>query len=626
MNRIKDYIFDPPSLRLSDITDTMPLWVIVALAIVALVALDLWRLRHHKPLDGPHIRTRRAKFAASHARSIRLARWVKPSRGHQDHTWPLPGATIVSEHLLITGGTGTGKTKRMLLYLIAHRLRQAERSLIVVDPKGEIFGATWDLLGKWSKQPLAYLVSCLPQHSDDHITPINPMLTDETARSFLRASIPGEEDAETSYWDNGAQAMAYKVRAAQILEYGGTDAAMMYDALQDPREMDRLTEKYPEILLGEWGGSQNYRGPHDSNRKTVVAHWGGMELHHIRRILDTGGLWDSGPTWVERTALYLCVSTTEAEAAPNLVRAVVQYLVSEASDGHERGGPKITAIFEEAGTFSPSKQLEIWINLYRGKGLNAAIIAQSRNQFIANIGPYKTESMMTSISGSIYGPTDGVRDAELAEAAAGRVTIPTPKPYESLTLALIVWILSFPLLILSALMDYGPRPKTSGGQNIRGPRELVAAPRYPASYVRRLQDDPAKMRDEPIRRTMRRVKLWLTRDQIMRDGVYLVVSAGKEPYLIDATSAYYPGYRDKLRDFKKRPSIRFGSRARAGAGDEIPRGRTPELKSGERDDAPTLRPSEAPGEPRAESDPVKWCVCGLEHPPHATVCDCGTVI
>lgn len=240
------------------------------------------------------------------------------------------------------------------------------------------------------------------------------------------------------------------------------------------------------------------------------------------------------------------------------------------------------------GKCSPSKQLEIWINLYRGKGLNAAIIAQSRSQFIANIGPYKTESMMTSISGSIYGPTDGVRDAELAEAAAGLVTIPTPKPYQSLTLALIVLILSLPFLILSALMDYGPRPKTSTGQNIHRSRGLVAAPRYPASYMRRLQDDPARMRDEPIRRTMRRIKLWLTRDQIMRDGVYLVVSAHKEPYLIDATSAYYPGYRHKLRDFNKCPSIRFGSRARAsGAGDEIPRGRAPELKSGKRCDVPT---------------------------------------
>ncbi len=79
--------------------------------------------------------------------------------------------------------------------------------------------------------------------------------------------------------------------------------------------------------------------------------------------------------------------------------------------------------------------------------------------------------------------------------------------------------------------------------------------------------------------------------------------------------------------FNKPPSIRFGSHARAGAGGEIPQGRAPKLESGDRDDAPTPRPLEAPGELRAESNPVKWCaICGLEHPPHATVCDCGTAI
>ena len=531
----------------------------------------------------------------------------------------------------------------------------------MIDPKGEIFDLVIPLLGKWSGQPLVYLVSCLERHRDEHINPINPMVDAAAAMSFFRSSVRGEDESqEDSYFDNAGSRMGYQLRTCQIRKYGGTDATRVYDAMNDPRELDRLAEEYPGILT-EWRGSQETRGPHESNRSTFVTAWSGMELHHIRRIFDTRGSWQAGPKWDERTACFLAVSPTEAEQAPGLIRAVVQYAVTAASNAYERGGPKVTAIFEEAGTFSPSKQLEIWINLYRGKGLNAAVITQSRAQFLHNLGEHRTEAMLTSISGTIYGPTSSVRDSEMIEAAAGKTRIRPPRHYVPLIGWALYAVLAIPALILSAFLDYKQKPRSSDNDKSTQ-TDLIQVSRYPAEVVRRMQDDPARMVNQPIRKFVRKLRLWISGEHIMRDGMYLVVQEGATPFVLDSTDAYYPGYADKLRKSDGRPRIRFGQRAQPPG--ELPGGLEKELPPRDQpgDLGPEPKPAEPPGHdgPRISSAPAartksepqrgfsrrgeaegnpdagedrdegsltKWCaVCGVSNPPTATVCDCGTAI
>ena len=636
---------EPSEIDVIGMLDALPVWALAAVLVVVWVLAERTWARSHTKLDGPHIRIKKAKGAKAHARKIRKAYRTKDDP--RQHYWSLPGVDIVSEHLLISGGTRTGKTKRLLLYLLVFRLRQSLRSLFVIDPKGEIFDLVIPLLGKWSGQPLVYLVSCLERHRDEHINPINPMVDAAAAMSFFRSSVRGEDESqEDSYFDNAGSRMGYQLRTCQIRKYGGTDATRVYDAMNDPRELDRLAEEYPGILT-EWRGSQETRGPHESNRSTFVTAWSGMELHHIRRIFDTRGSWQAGPKWDERTACFLAVSPTEAEQAPGLIRAVVQYAVTGASNAYERGGPKVTAIFEEAGTFSPSKQMEIWINLYRGKGLNAAVITQSRAQFLHNLGEFRTEAMLTSISGTIYGPTSSVRDSEMIEAAAGKTRIRPPRHYVPLIGWALYALLAVPGLILSAFLDYEQKPRSNdkGSQT-----DLILVSRYPAEVVRRMQDDPAKIVNQPVRKFVRKLRLWITGEHIMRDGMYLVVQEGATPFVLDSTSAYFPGYADKLRRSDGKPRIRFGPRAQPPG--ELPGGPEKELLTRDQpgDPGPRLKPAEPPGydgpwferapaasdprrgepdsgEDRDEESFKKRCaICGAPNPPTATLCTCGTDI
>jgi hypothetical protein len=622
MNRALDFLADPPQITVADLLEILPIWLILTTLAVLWVPAEAAWARRHKGLDEPRVKTRKTRNPAWEIR-----------RAHRDtstqtkHCWPVPGGKIVAEFIKIIGGSGTGKTKRILLYIIAYQLRQAQKSLFIVDPKGEIFELLIRLLGKWSQQPLVYLISCLPQHRDEHINPINPMLTEETAQSFLKESIPGEDTTQDTYFDNASQRLGYLVRQAQIRENGGTDVVKVYEVMKDPRELDRLTEKCPDLLGGEWRGSSEPRGPHESNRSTFVAYWSGMELPRIRRIFDTGGEWDFGPKWNERTVTFLCMRPKDAKQAPGLIRATVEFLIGGASEAYEQGGPGVSAMLEEAGTFAPSGQLEIWINLFRDLGVNAAMVMQSPHQIMAKIGRDRAEAMFSSIDATIAGPTSSVADAIRLEEAAGTESVRPPRDYMPLIGWVLYALLMIPGMLISAFLDYRKPPHNSSS-NRSASRETVQAHRYPRDYALVNQDDPAKLADEPVRRMWGELCLWLSGKFIMRDGKYLVISKGRKPYLVDARNAYFPGYANQLRKSGGRPAIRWGERAK-----RPPKPPTAEFRS----EPPSLGPEPQPrftfmgdkgdiaasGE-EGEHQGKECMICGATNPLTAAYCTCGT--
>lgn len=542
MDRVREWVGrfvdeGPPEIGVVDWLAGLSWPALVALVLALWVPAEILWARFHRSVDAPRIKTRRVRNPAKALRAAKQSR-------HRDHVFELPGARIVANFLLIQGGSGTGKTKRLLLYLVAHILRSGKRSLFAIDPKGELYGRTWPLLGLWSNRPVVYLISSLKKHRDDRVHKINPMMDDERAAAFVGVSVVGDEPDSGSYFDNASVRMADQARRAQIAEKGGTDATRVYDAMGNPRELDRLATKYPRVL-SEWRGSGQARGPHESNRSTFVTEWQGMELSRIRRMFDTGGRWDSGPKWDERTACYLCITPNDAKRAPGIVRALVEDLVDGASSSSDAGGPNATAILEEAGTFAPSGQLEIWVNLFRSAGLVAAIVVQSPHQLRARLGHERTESMFSSIDARVAGPTGSVSDAQDLEHRAGKVRIVPPRPYSPIIVHLLAAIAGLIGDVLESLFSGGqPAERTP---EPRQDREKIEVPRYRERYITRIEDDPGRMVGQPFRRTLRRLKMWLTRDHVMADGVYLVLAAGSVPYLLDARRVYFPSYAAKLR-------------------------------------------------------------------------------
>ncbi len=135
----------------------------------------LWRSMNPDPHERPHVGTRRARGSRQAIEQARKDR----KGGHQNY-WPLPGRAkptkIAAEFLYVVGGSGTGKTLRLLLFVIAYRLVQRQRSTWMIDPKGELYGWTRRLLGVLSGYPTVHLISTLEKHKKRRVSPVNPML------------------------------------------------------------------------------------------------------------------------------------------------------------------------------------------------------------------------------------------------------------------------------------------------------------------------------------------------------------------------------------------------------------------------------------------------------------------
>lgn len=345
----------------------------------------LWRWTHQDDHDRPRVGervVRKARRAIERARNDQNA-------GYQNY-WPLPGRIkVAAEFLYVVGGSGTGKTLRILLYLIAYRLVQARRSMWIIDPKGEIYGWTRRLLGFLSGHPAVHLISTLEGHKNRRISPVNPMLHPEERLGFFRTSIPGTDGTKDSFFDNEAQRQAYRVAESQIIEWGGTDLWLVYRALDSPEELDRLAAEHAGVR-SVWRGSDAQKGTHHDARATALAALFALDVPRIARIFKTPGpktgVWETSPTFKERTVGYLCVSAFDADSAPGLVRATVDHLMRRAAGAEEKGGPKVDAILEEAGTFGPLEQLNFYVNLLRGAGVNIVVVLQSVEQLWARLG------------------------------------------------------------------------------------------------------------------------------------------------------------------------------------------------------------------------------------------------
>ncbi len=493
----------------------------------------LWRSIHRDPHERPHVGTRRVRGSR---RAIERAARKDKKAGHQNY-WPLPGRLkAAAEFLYIVGGSGTGKTLRILLYLIAYRLIQGRRSVWMIDPKGELYGWTKRLLGILSGYPAVHLISTLEKHKKRPISPVNPMIDPEERLGFLRTAVPGTDGSKDTFFDSEAQRLSYRTAEAQITERGGTDLWLVYRALDDPEELDRLAAAHPR-MRSVWRGSDAQKGTHHDARATALAALFALDVPRISRIFRTNGLatevWETSPDFAERTVGYLCVSAFDADSAPGLIRATVDHLMRRAAGATERGGPKVDAILEEAGTFGPLEQLNFYINLLRGAGVNIVVVLQSIEQLWARLGRNYANSALSAGGCFVFGRMSSPESARWVEELAGTTRVARPREYTPIWLGVLEAILDDLSSMLSGGMgdDGGTGPKTSRSHGTDRDESLVV-PRFPARCLYGFDLDP-DLQEGWWEKQRSRIKLWWGRRWVMRVGQYLVLAHGKDPFVLD---------------------------------------------------------------------------------------------
>ncbi len=284
-----------------------------------------------------------------------------------------------------------------------------------------------------------------------------------------------------------------------------------------------------------WRGSGAQKGTHHDARATALAALFALDVPRIARIFKTTGLgtgiWKTSPAFAERTVGYLCVSAFDADSAPGLIRATVDHLMRRAAGATEKGGPKVDAILEEAGTFGPLEQLNFYVNLLRGAGVNVVVVLQSIEQLWARLGRDYANSALSAGGCFVFGRMSSPESARWVEELAGTTRVPRPREYTPLWLGALGAVLDGVAYAISAATGDDGRTGRKASHR-RGEDDRVVVPRFPASCLYGFGLDP-DLKEGRWEKLGAHLRLFWSRRRIMRVGQYLVLAHGCDPFLLD---------------------------------------------------------------------------------------------
>lgn len=396
----------------------------VALAVaVALTALVVTLLMQ-KDLDAPIVRKRRVG-------AFKMGRWLlagRRKRRMKRHVVPVIAREYAAEFAAVIGGPGIGKTSRITIPHVARRLLEGLLSVVVLDPKGEVFRETYPLCpdteegkGRSGKRsPLVYLYSTLAEHGDDEVCAVDPFANPEPRANFLEVLLP-DPPGDDPTWARRARRMLREVSDGLSRLGKRSDLPSSYEALKDPGMLDELARRDAGVA-GVWAGQDNKT--HESARTEALSPLEGLEDPRIRRVFDSRRCppgEELGPPFVELSAVYLSVGAADANRAGPLYAGLIDCLQRGAAGRAE--GPPVDFVVEEAASYFGIEKLEEYVNLGRGFGVNLLLILQNYDQLKNRLGQHSAASIIGSLDIIVFGRTKSVATGKLLEELSGTTRV-----------------------------------------------------------------------------------------------------------------------------------------------------------------------------------------------------------
>ena len=159
-----------------------------------------------------------------------------------------------------------------------------------------------------------------------------------------------------------------------------------------------------------------------------VAHFVARFEERVRRLFDRRRLpagSAGGPTFAEREMVYVCVTHDDTKTAGALFAGLMAELQHRAVDRRE-GAPNVEIVADEAGTCYPLRELETYINICRGAGVNIALFLQSYGQAVVKLGAEAADDVTGAAELQVFGPTANVATRRRLEDLSGTAYLPQP--------------------------------------------------------------------------------------------------------------------------------------------------------------------------------------------------------
>ncbi|MCY0884703.1 MAG: type IV secretory system conjugative DNA transfer family protein [Firmicutes bacterium] len=425
------------------------LWQVLALAVLGGLGWLTWQAATPAP-EATAFGSARWRDPASYPKT--LARWragradnpaglvvgADPLRGPVRTAW----VTAQDGHALLLGAPGAGKSTLCIMPTLAV-LAQRGESVLVTDPKGELFAATAGLF-----QAAGYQVARLdfrePARSD-RVNPLTPVARRLAAGDTAGATQQARQIAQilAAQGQTGGEHSAFFAQSTQALvtslilavldraPEAARHLASVYHTLIHTADLDAWFATFPP----EHPASQAYGvvrlSPPETrqNQLTVAANALGLFSDPAVAWLTAQDTVDLARFAEGRQAVFLVVPDDSSVYYPlvGVVVAELLQLLSQAAarEPDQRLKRPVHLVLDEFGNLPALPDFDKALAVARGKGVRITIALQTLAQLDARYGRETAQGMRNSCNTWVYLSSNDPDTARVVSEKTGQATIQT---------------------------------------------------------------------------------------------------------------------------------------------------------------------------------------------------------
>ncbi len=339
---------------------------------------------------------------------------------------------IPNRNCFIVGSPGSGKTQS---YLLTNLIHEQERSIVVTDPKGEIYEAT----AKFKKEQgyQVHLINFLEMSISDRYNPLDYIHKEIDAEQVATTIVmnSGDNQHDNDFWTRAEIALLKTLLLYVRLECSKeANLAKVKEILtvhgRTPEEMDAFFGKLPT----DHPAYQAYlivRMAEDRTRASIFISLGitlsKFDARDVRRFTQKSdfSLDDIGQTKMVIYCILPIADTTWEPLTSTFFTQLFQRLYHVADQNYNQLPVKVSCLLDEFVNIGKLPKFEQILATCRSYGISISTIVQSMGQLVDQYTKEKAEGIIGNCSLRYLLGVDDKMTADYFSELIGKTTIQT---------------------------------------------------------------------------------------------------------------------------------------------------------------------------------------------------------